>query len=248
MPPDESAALHIIERIGIRPSIIVHSGHGFHAYWLLKEPVRAEEGAARLARCWGATIAAHAQSLDYIVDSVWDLARVLRIPGTINHKADPVAVRTVEDYTDITRRYDQCDLEEFIVEASVDLPCATVEVANLVLDPSAVFPKKKLALLLGVDLRFQRTWEKNRTDFVDHSPSAYDFSLANFGVLAGLPDQEIANLIITFRRKHGHDVGKCLRGDYIRGCIAKVRAQREATLPSGTRVVFKRLPRKAAHK
>ena len=39
-PPTAEAALSIIQAMPVQPSIIVHSGHGFHAWWLFKEPWR----------------------------------------------------------------------------------------------------------------------------------------------------------------------------------------------------------------
>jgi putative DNA primase/helicase len=96
LPPDEAACRKILERIGLKPSLIVHSGHGLQPYWLLKESLTAQEGASRIAARWGATIQAHAKVLGYNVDSVWDLARVLRVPGTWNYKFEPMPVRGVE--------------------------------------------------------------------------------------------------------------------------------------------------------
>ena len=40
----------------------------------------------------------------------------------------------------------------------------------------------------------------------DQSPSAYDLSLATIALGAGWSDQEVVNLLICWRRKHGHDL------------------------------------------
>lgn len=61
------------------PSIIVDSGHGYHAYWLLSATVD-----WRFAE---ATMRAIAEQLG--ADHVYDRPRILRIPGTHNHKDDP---------------------------------------------------------------------------------------------------------------------------------------------------------------
>jgi hypothetical protein len=66
------------------PSILVKTGGGCHCYWLLKRPVdgpeqleQAEAVMRRLGHGLGG-------------DPVWDRARVLRVPGTFNHKyAEP---------------------------------------------------------------------------------------------------------------------------------------------------------------
>ena len=60
------------------PSMIVHSGGGYHAYWLLDEPTRdlhlARQVLQGLARTFGGDGLSPAQSL--------------RLPGTVNHKPE----------------------------------------------------------------------------------------------------------------------------------------------------------------
>ncbi len=96
LPPDIESARRIIKLVGLKPTAIVHSGHGLQAHWLFKEPwiFRGDEreAAAGLARKFGDTIRASAHSLEYAIDTVSDLARILRVPGTTNFKADPVPV------------------------------------------------------------------------------------------------------------------------------------------------------------
>ena len=65
------------------------------------------------------------------------------------------------------------------------------------------------------------SYERKRTDLKDQSASSYDLSLANYGVQAGWTDQEIVNLLIENRRKHGDDLK--LRYDYYQRTLAKVR-------------------------
>lgn len=71
------------------PSILVHSGHGFHAYWLLSgfcgDPQAVKEMNKWLA----------GQFSPYGADRAYDLARLLRIPGTWNRKI-PDDIRQVE--------------------------------------------------------------------------------------------------------------------------------------------------------
>jgi hypothetical protein len=91
LPPDEASAHQLLDAMPLRPTLVVHSGHGLQAWWLLKEHlifdgVADRMAAANVARDWNATLAAKAKQLGWEVDSVHDLARVLRIPGTINTK------------------------------------------------------------------------------------------------------------------------------------------------------------------
>ena len=96
--------------------------------------------------------------------------------------------------------------------------------AGLVLDPKASVSDGVLKKLL-LNEKFRGTWEHER-GFA--SLSEYDLSLASIAADMDCGDQEIANLIITFRRDHGtsKDLEKALRQDYIPRIIAKVRSSR----------------------
>src|SRR3990172_9956057 len=83
------------------PSIIVDSGHGYHGYWLLRDKVpilRAQAAMRGLAH-------------EVRGDSVWDVPRIIRLPGTQNHKDDPpLPVRVV--FFDLTKRYRLSDFDD----------------------------------------------------------------------------------------------------------------------------------------
>jgi hypothetical protein len=66
----------------LQPSIIVRSGGGVHIYWLLKELAIGDDLARVKAANQGV---AHALG----ADDCSDLARILRIPGLVNHKYNP---------------------------------------------------------------------------------------------------------------------------------------------------------------
>ena len=105
-----------------------------------------------------------------------------------------------------------------------------VEVGHLRLKPDAVPPSDKFEALMTVGNKFKQTWERKRTDGAFASKqdaSTYDFSLINLAVDAGWSDQEVANLVIAWRRKHGLDVSKGLRQDYMEMSIGKVRADKD---------------------
>jgi len=83
------------------PAFIVYSGHGLQPIW----PLTGDEftvtspdqhaGLAALVKRWGQLIADRADSRGWVTDPVYDLARILRVPGTVNHKVRdrPVPVR-----------------------------------------------------------------------------------------------------------------------------------------------------------
>ena len=75
---------------GRQPVVRVFSGSGGrHLYWLVAEyPAADHVRAAGLAAAWGRLVKATANKHGGTADSVFDLARVLRVPGTKNRK-DP---------------------------------------------------------------------------------------------------------------------------------------------------------------
>ena len=96
---------------------------------------------------------------------------------------------------------------------------------GLILRPDAEPPAANFAALIINDPKFKRSWEGNRRDLTDQSPSAYDMSLAAIAVNAGWSDQETANLMIARRAKHGHDLK--LRESYHQRTIARAREPME---------------------
>ena len=83
---EKSKALDHIDALDPAPSIVVDSGGGYHCYWLFYEPftIRSSEDrerARQLQHAW----------VDYVGGDggAKDLARVLRVPGTLNRKYAP---------------------------------------------------------------------------------------------------------------------------------------------------------------
>lgn len=116
-PPTRDDALKLVEAIGLRPTILIWTGRGLHAYWLFRElwvlDTPAErEAAAILVRRFVATVQAHARRRGWVLDSVGDLARVLRVPGSFN-SANGAAV-TIE-LLDESARCNPSDLEPLLV-------------------------------------------------------------------------------------------------------------------------------------
>jgi hypothetical protein len=97
---------------------------------------------------------------------------------------------------------------------------------EIVFDPNAEPPAMKLVALLDNDKKFRKTWDRKRPDLKDQSASAYDLALADITVAAGWSDQEICNLLVAFRRKHGEDLKRL---DYFVTTIKKARATAQPT-------------------
>lgn len=90
------------ERLGQRPSVIIYSGHGLQPIWPLDRSWArdlANSEAADLLEQFGQLVGEVAERHGCKVDQVYDLARILRVPGTTNNKdrREPVPVRCVAD-------------------------------------------------------------------------------------------------------------------------------------------------------
>lgn len=102
LPDHKNDALEEILSFPHQPSAIVDSGHGYHCYWRLTEPVEFDDA-------------------EYVMrgiakwlngDATYDQARILRVPGTTNWKdpENPVPVRLLK--LDHLKRYDLSDFAE----------------------------------------------------------------------------------------------------------------------------------------
>lgn len=108
-PPTLEAALELARACTLPPSAIVHTGGGIHCYWLL-EPWRLKtdsdrQAAHNLSKAFQDSFARpEINPHGYAYDRTADLARILRVPDTQNHKsAPPRPVRLLELHPD--RRY-----------------------------------------------------------------------------------------------------------------------------------------------
>lgn len=241
LPPTPKAALGLLEALEQRPTVVVNSGHGFHAWWLFKEPWTLEtpqerQEAAALARRLQGVVRTAAEAQGWTVDATADLARVLRVPGTMNTK-DPAAPRPCEFHSLAEdRRFNPMDFEDLpadVAPAKVQPDrAAVVETeGGLKLSLDAREPRR-LPQLLGSDHDLLAVWDRTRKfPGGDNSQSSYDMALANSCVNAGFTDQEIADTIIAHRVLHNQQPDKALRLDYIARTIVRARqdkAERES--------------------
>jgi hypothetical protein len=229
LPPTAELALEILPD-GVPPTLLVRSGNGLHAWWLFKEPWVFEgpeerEEAAKLLRRWQALLRMKAASRGWSLDHTHDLARVLRLPGTLNHKTNPP--RMVSLLKNDGPRYNAGDFDEILDQHKIprDFQAARraamvgTSTAELVLAPDASVDERMLELLLDASPKFKATWLRARWDLNNGDPSQshYDLAIANFGLDAGLPEQLIVNLMIQHRRGNpDQKARRKLREDYYR--------------------------------
>ncbi len=76
-----------------RPVVITSTGHGLQPIWALEDCDDIEVGIPLLRR-FGRMVSIVAESRKAKVDSVFDVARMLRCAGTVNVKAEPVTIAT----------------------------------------------------------------------------------------------------------------------------------------------------------
>ncbi len=216
LPPSAADGLQILPA-GVAPTIIIHTGNGLHVWWVFKEPWILEtqedrDRAAALAARWQSMLRQNAAIRGWGFDRLADVARVLRIPGTQNHKDpdNPKDVVVTEWHPEI--RYDPNDIDEILdsfgipdadaaKRAALEWAARFSDVA-LKIDPSVQFPADQIDEFCRIDMRFRNTWLRQRHDLKDQSQSGYDMALAMFCVEVGLKEQAIVDLIIAHRYLH----------------------------------------------
>lgn len=234
LPLNEAAACALLEAMPLKPSFVLHTGHGLQAWWLLQEFWLFEDDSDRaraksLVRGWVDLLQRYAGRHGWVVDPVGDLARVMRIPGTMNVKQEPhrkVQLLSNNEHLlcDLKLRHHVHDFEAFTSSAGLQQIMATPSFnhLSLALDGQANPPYNLFNALAENDDRFKATWERTRRDLNDKSPSGWDMALASLSARANWSDQDIVNLLIAHRRKYG-DPLKLDRLDYYQRTIAKAR-------------------------
>ena len=127
-PPDMDTALNLLGEFPLEPTIIVHSGGGLHVYWLFtslwvfggsEDRLYAQTLLKRFNQHFKAMFKEHG----YHLDSTGDLARVLRVPGTINTKCN-CEVRVIHESD---QRYTPEEIESTLLESEPELEPETGE-------------------------------------------------------------------------------------------------------------------------
>jgi predicted P-loop ATPase len=197
--PEEEAWTRVLA-FPIVPNIIVHSGHGIHLYWLLKEPVPPD----LLSEC------SQRASLALGADHCFDAARILRMPGSFNLKScwtdgvytpDPSAPQCTIQLLDVEPRH---SILEFL-----DLP-APPEVAGTsertMFDrkadaPSSDMPAEVLKWLdgPGADPYLLDLFCSKGKVSGDCSNSGYNFSFAYKLAKLGIDDPDMLDAAVNCR-------------------------------------------------
>lgn len=215
--PDAAAALALIEAFPLAPTIIVHSGHGLQAWWLFPAPwMFADAGelatAAALSEAWGKHLQALAKDRGLDLDSVHDLPRIMRVPGSVNWKNPeaPVPARVLRNggprhEPEAFRLALPGDAQGTLPEAQ-DRPAAAAPTAGTrgtrqdAPPTDADFPADAHQVLLATHDGYRDTWQGERPDLRDQSPSGYCMALADLLVDTEWTD---AQIVAALRRWRG---------------------------------------------
>jgi hypothetical protein len=224
--PSKDEAIRLGSSV-LEPTLIVDSGHGIHTWHLLPEPwrFRSREEQSRagiLAARWYWLHGRLAREAGWHLDpSTRDLARVMRLPGTVNTKGGGHAA--VEVLQADGPRYQLAELEAVAASAPVEIAAMGMaipdEIGELRLAKGSQPPADLLRALLVNSPEFDALWSRQRPDF-EGDQSRYDLALAWLAVAAGWSDQDVATLIGAHR---GWDA-KAFRRDYLARTIGLARA------------------------
>jgi hypothetical protein len=113
--PSREQLLQFLETLPFTFSMIVDSSGGFHCYllfkelWIFESPEERDQAQA-LLRHFQRTVQHWAAEAGWHIDTTSDLARVLRPPGTLNHKGGTPQPVTL--YQSTESRYDPSELED----------------------------------------------------------------------------------------------------------------------------------------
>ena len=164
--------------LGIQPSAIVHSGHGIQPYWPVEDGDLTDENrdaVATLLKRWGSLVKQFALNNHGSADSVFDLPRIMRVPGSVNWKDPEHPVETSVDFFD-SSSIDLAWLAEVLDDYAI--PMVDVETSGDIVEPMDGWEWSQL------DCQFA---QRARLEIVSSTPHArHQWALKWAGVLFGM--------------------------------------------------------------
>lgn len=106
----------LTDLIGVGPSAVVRSGNGLQPYWAIdpEEEYTQEMGASLLTR-WGNFCRWVAASQGGQLDSVFDLPRIFRVPGSFNMKDSANPVKVLSEFPEDWRPVSYDELNDVLI-------------------------------------------------------------------------------------------------------------------------------------
>lgn len=115
LPEGKTEADGILATFDLQPTLIIYSGGGYHVYWFLNNPVRDFGKVERTLRGLARRLKADTQAAE--------IARVLRVPYSINHKYEHAPKVSIASYYE----ENTYDFEEFYQWEEKETPRKTTE-------------------------------------------------------------------------------------------------------------------------
>ena len=216
----------ILEQFPLKPTILVHTGGGFHAYWLLTKPevITAESlpGLEGLNRAFAERLNGdHCHSAEHI----------LRIPGTTNWpdegkrklRRKPTSVRLLLSHGP---RYTFDQLQSVVTDLN-----QTHATTASPIHETRILPAR-LCALLQEDKTLHATWNGMRTDLHDQSRSGYDMALTHSLTGYGFSNEEIKSIL----RQRPSGRGQAAKESYLDRTIDKAKEANATTTLSAPNV------------
>lgn len=230
--PNRTAALGLANA-KLSPTITVDSGNGVHAYWLFEHgpwmfrKTDDRDQAALMVQQWQALHRAHATNKGWTLDSTHDLARIMRMPGSINAK-DPDNPRPVTVIEAAGPRHSRDTIAALCAQAPVDM-APTISRNDVgrpvVLTGDASMFAAKLDAIQHNSPEFWLSW--NHHGHPDWTLSEWDLSLCSLAADA-MTDPELVALIEAHRARWG-ETTKAHRAGYLQRTITRARARADRT-------------------
>jgi len=216
LPDTTQDVIDMLRRMDCPPAYIINTGGGVHAYWLFDEPWVLESDEDREAARdlnyrwqqgyvlgamertpWGKAVLRARGSLR--LDSTFDLARVLRVPGTLNRKYDPPRPVMAAAGTSM-RRYTRDDLEMYIPRKVGPAPARVAKDLGLKALPEGTAVPAIAAELMNHDLNFQAVWS-GRREYA--SQSERDLAIATIMMTSGATADQALEAMVANRKLRG---------------------------------------------
>jgi hypothetical protein len=192
--PGPEEAMEIIAAIGLDPSIVVNTGHGWHVYWLFKKPwilTTAEERAQAeaLSKAFQKQFIDEAARRGWHVDSTATIQRVWRVPGFVNCKSG-AACELV--HLDSTIRYELDELVPLSLEAMKVAPVpSAVSLAVVRASLSKLSPDSKNKAAIEKILAGESFADSER----DNAMQSVCSTIAWIPEAAGMPASELVEIL-----------------------------------------------------
>lgn len=228
--PTREAAITLSERI-FRPSVLIDSGYGVQAWWLFPEPWIFQDdddrdAAADLAERW---VESHRRLTDWKLDSVGDLARLMRLPGTLNHKGSEQAPVSTIRLTGEAIPRDRLATKAAARTAgarstprAAAVAAAATELADL--PGPADVNHQALMAAFEASIEFARTYKREKWAKTSRwSDSEFDLAIISTLTGSGMALRPAVASTMESRRKYGdaEKGDKITRLDYWQRTVAK---------------------------